>query len=162
MTQSRAFMEWARRLESGTFTHSQCRQWCRVVIPTSRGEEHYSRSSLTRPECTELRTRMRIRHGVGITEEHAAKGRDWIRKNARRLGIAPEIAENIAGFRFLGDGYDIGNRFRSYYVPVWRLRTTDGREFDYAAPPWQARAGAESFYWSELERTELEQNGAAQ
>ena len=138
MKQSQAFKDWSSRLESGLFTHSQCRAWCRTVVATANGDGWYVQSSLTVPEASELRARMRIRGGVEITAKHADTGRAWLRKNERRLKLPAGIVDNIAGFRFMGDAENIGTVHRSHYIPVWRMFLTDGRTYDYAASAWQS------------------------
>ena len=140
---------WEARLEDPVWPESWCRQWCRVVVPVSRGNRPQSgKSNLSMADARALRIRMREVSGVGIFPEHSRKGKAWIRKNARRLDIPADVAtaddDQIQGFRFMGDAYDVGNEYRSHYIPVWRMFLYDGRVYDYAASAWQSGDG---FYW---------------
>lgn len=151
-TESKAYRGWMARLEDDIWPESWCRAWCRVVVPVSRGKSPQSgKSNVTMAEARALRLRMRERAGVGIFPEHARKGRTWIRNNARRLNLPADIAtateDSISGFRFMGNAYDIGNDYRSHYIPVWRMFLYDGRVYDYAAAAWQSGDG---IYWREV------------
>lgn len=138
---STAFRRWVERIESGTFTHSEARQWAQAVAMLCAGRDARGhRTNLTTEEARRLWDLLFFRpDGVSLTAEHAAKGERWLKEyGADRLGIPAELLPLFERFTFHGEAeIDRNNAY-----PIWRVHLTDGRRFDYFAPPWQATAYA--------------------
>lgn len=142
MTDSKIYRDWCDRIDSGTFTPGQCRQWAQAVFALAQGDMPGGmRTNLTGDDARTLLECITARGGVRLTREHEAKGIDWLIKYAaKRLPNLPsDIMERFSHFLFLGSAVDArgGQGYRSQYVPVWRIVTTDGEEWDYYATSWQ-------------------------
>lgn len=164
MASSRMAREWARRIESGTFTHAQCRAFAKTVIAMAEdGALYYAKTSLTQAEARELVRELRRRGGVNLTDDHTAKGLAWIgldvdkvptslrsyyatlRKGRNRDAFPEWVREEFSRFSFDGYAHRLRNGLGevAHRVPVWRIHGARGQTLDYYAVPWQS--GAESF-----------------
>lgn len=140
------YRTWIRRLDSGTFTKSECGQWAHAVLPLSEDQSPGGlRTNLRPKEARDLRERMATRGGVALTSEHVAQGVEWICSRAGRKGLPTWAVDGFERFSFQGDGLDNSNGYRTQYTPLWRLHTVDGRAIDYTAWSWQS--GKDGVYW---------------
>jgi len=73
--------------------------------------------------------------GYGITDEQSTKGLDWLKKKPQQnmLGFREkDILDNFEDFRL--DGFfDAGNSFKSFFVPLWKVRTKPDKDGDRRA-----------------------------
>lgn len=107
--------------------------------------------SLTSKEVVNLKDRLEYNQGDSvsymITPEHAEKGIEYLRqkafklngnrRNTKQVENMPwqffEAIKKYDHFTFVGFeevDYNIYSG-RSFYMPVWRIHTTDGQFFDY-------------------------------
>lgn len=146
---SPAYRTWRGRIESGTFTHAQCRAFARNVARIADGYDPRpgDRSTLTYEEALELSALLADRP-VALEVEHTAKGLAWLRRYGRKLagplgveGSFPVERLERDFDRFLYDGGHValGNDAWGYSVPEWLVKFQNGDEIRYAAFAWQGR-----------------------
>lgn len=145
MADSKAYRTWLARIHSGTFSHAQCRAWCRTVYAIAIGErdDYGQRSNLTENEAQRLREQF-PGTGISLESEHTAKGLAWIREKRNADQLPAWATECFERFTFTGRAYDLNEErngsYRRAYVPIWRIHATDGRWLDYCAAAWQSGA----------------------
>lgn len=167
MTTTKAFRTWSTRLDSGTLTKSQVRQFAAAISTVAVGEDaRGKRTALTLSECQALYGR--VHHNpVGLTEEHTRQSLRWLARYANAtqhsggLGMSWYLLGRVLAHfdRFTFDGEYVTSGQNVW--PVWTLHLTDVKRSDllrddklqYYAVPWQARTDEiYSDYWFGTER----------
>jgi len=145
MPNTNIYRTWCKRIESGTFTKSQCQQWAKAVVPIARGWRPEGKATVLTPnEASDLMTRMEQteRGGVTLTTGHTRQGVEWLRRDGTVLST--EELDKFSYFEFRGemDYMDWGTYFTPQgprgCIPVWRIVLMDGTAIDYSAQAWQA------------------------
>jgi hypothetical protein len=135
---------WVKRVERGVFNKAQCNQWAKAVFSQSRYEPPQgARTNLTMDEAIDLMEILDSKPGVRLTPEHEKQGIEWLRSyGVKRLGLPQEVIDKFDHFSFHGQGRDVsgGGSYRANWMPVWRIHTTDGGEYDYFSSAWQSAA----------------------
>jgi hypothetical protein len=68
--------------------------------------------------------------GYRITDEQSQKGFDWLKKKPQQnmMGFREkDIVDNFDDYK-LESFYDAGNSFRSFFVPLWKVRSKPDKE----------------------------------
>lgn len=147
---SPACRRWIDRIDTGTFTQSECRAFARNVFPVAA--PGFLRlppvTTLTADEAETLVGTI-LTDGVRLTAEHAAIGLAWLHRYGARPSTwwgRPFPTDRLATFShftFHGIGWDPDDHGYSS-VPLYRVHFTDGgRSIDYWRRAWQSGGGAE-------------------
>ena len=162
---SPAYRTWRGRIESGTFTHAQCRAFARNVRRMADGWydppplRYNARTTLTCDEAEELCVWLAGKP-VELEAEHAAKGLAWLRRYAHGLETPTGVRGGFPTGRVLpdgdfdrftygGGGYHLGDERWGHTVPLWNVNFHNGDQIRYAAFAWQGRpsfAGEWSYF----------------
>lgn len=150
-TTTKIYRTWLERIDSGTFTAAECRQWCQAVARLAAHEPpRGKRTNLETAEAERLWDRLHDQGGVRLTEDHETQGRRWLEKYGTKvLGIPADVLALFDHFSFHGDAHLDG---WATSLPIWRVHLTDGRTFDYYNQAWQAgaygAAAGPAWWWS--------------
>lgn len=104
-------------------------------------------SGMTREELDELLESI-WQNSPTVEPSQAAKGLAWLldkwktptgkeRKNSPYGARERHVLENFSHFTLV-DFYDASGNDWAFFVPVYRVHSTDGSQFDYYACSWQA------------------------
>jgi hypothetical protein len=59
-----------------------------------------------------------------------------VMRNKRHRSSLPDFAPDVCGFVLVN--YELQGPRKTYFVPIWRATTADGRYFDFQNIPWQS------------------------
>lgn len=147
---------WLERVEAHEIRESHITQLKNAVASRADGWGWGGMpTNLTEAEARQimLAFRQRVARDGGplVTESQADKGRDWIAKYGKRLGIREEYRTGITHFRLRGIR-KIPPQFpggRPGFAPIYRAYYADGRTMTYSPTPWTARAKDIAFTYDE-------------
>lgn len=132
---SPAFRRWSARIDTGTFTHSQCRAFAKLPARMAGGFDvrgdgsvgNRHATTLTEDEASRLVARINVT-SMRLEADHTAAGLRWLERygaSARIWGEFPFPVDRLPSFShftYAGEHADAG-WYRS--VPVWRVHFTD-------------------------------------
>lgn len=150
-TTSKPYRTWAARIESGTFTKAQVNAWCNRIVPCA--EDGRNAGNLTETEADELVGLLKLRRGVGITEEHAQQGMTWAMRLPKRQremfpdGYVEACAGSRVTYRFMGAEVARETAWRTDYTPRYLATFYRGDRlvsFCYSYVGWRSGIGGEN------------------
>lgn len=154
---TRSYRTWRDRLTEPIWGEGWIRQWRHAIWPISYAGDinaaggHAIRIDLH--EAHDLVERFERRAAAGtaplVTEEQAEKGRQWLARYARRLGVEgplPNVGpplelpdfNGIDHFRFVDVAIYRETQWRIDTMSVYRAVWPDGLTFTYNAAAWQS------------------------
>jgi hypothetical protein len=143
------FKTWRTRIASGRITHAQAVQFCHAI--QSRADGYTSGGKSTNVATEEARELVDLLLVNPLVVDAAAseRGRQWLAKNEKRLGLPHLAWGDIVRFTFR-EAYDHGSTtYRGNYGPTYRAEWADGSAFEYAPTAWQAGGSDRYMWWRE-------------
>jgi hypothetical protein len=148
---------WLERVEAPEMPESIVRQFKNAVAARAEGDSFGGMpTKITEADAKRIMLAFRLRvardGGPLVTEAQADKGREWIARYGKRLGILEEYRTGITHFRLRGirviphPTYEFG---RKSFAPIYRAYYADGRTMTYSPTPWTARDKAVAFTYQE-------------
>jgi hypothetical protein len=129
------FDTWVQRIQSGTFTKSQCQQFATAIATRANGERPGGKNTNISNEAAKTLCNIIAANPVRLTEEHEIQGCKWLLKYGKKvLQLPPDVMDHFDHFEFSGRATIASWRGG---VPVWDIITDDGRTIHYSVAAWQ-------------------------
>jgi hypothetical protein len=146
MKHNRMFPVWMERVQGDEIAEAHIAQFKnRIFIQAHNGQSTGGYGmKLTDAEARQIATtfkrRVAVDGGPLVTAEQCEKGRTYLARYAKRLGLRTDVDYTaITHFRFAGVHVVDENQWRTITAPVYVAYWDDGLELRYWCGPWTAR-----------------------
>jgi len=147
MKHNRMYQVWLDRVLDDSISEGHIQQFKNAVWPRASDGPHSDggrKMNMTREEAAAIvaafRRRVAKDGGPLVEGGQAEKGRQYLQRHAKRLGLPTDINYlEITHFRLAGVHVVDQNQWRMTTAPVYEAYWPDGRVLRYWVGPWTAR-----------------------
>lgn len=129
------FETWVQRIQSGTFTKSQCSQFATAIATRAVHNNPGGKATNISHDAAKTLCELIAANPVRLTEEHETQGIKWLLLSGKKvLNLPSDVMDHFDHFEYSGRATIAGYRGG---VPVWDIITDDGRTIHYSVAAWQ-------------------------